>query len=215
MMAVLAIVFSGLFRFSIDHYAIYLLSALVLWQFFSQTTSAVMSELGWGGSLLTQIYVPPAVFAISALGTGLINLLLSLVPLALIAVATGVAVQPSWLFLPIPIVLIAMFALGIGLFLSRLAVFFGDVVEIYQVLLTAWMYLTPIIYPLEIIPEAYRAWFYLNPIYPLLEVFRTPIYAGTLPALDLVVAATLISSVTLLIGWWYFARNADEFAYRL
>ena len=214
MMVILTLVFSNLFRFSLEHYHVYLLSALIFWVFFSQTSTAVMSELLWGGSLLTHIYIPPGVFVLSALGTGLVNLLLSLVPLWVIMLLTGVQITAAVLFLPIPILFISMFTLGIGLVLSRLAVFFPDVLDMYQILLTAWLYLTPIIYPIDIVDEQYRWLFYVNPMYPLLQTFRAPLYLGQLPDLETLTSAALVSSVTLLIGWWYFTGKVDEFAYR-
>jgi ABC-2 type transport system permease protein len=215
MMIVLTLVFSNLFRISFEHYAVYVLSALILWNCFTQTTTTAMGDLVWGGGLLQRIYFPRTVFALSAVGTGLVNLLLALVPLALIMVVTGVSMQPALIFLPVPILLMAMFALGVGLAVSALAVYFVDVMDIYQIVLTAWMYLTPIIYPTDIIPERYRWLFNLNPMYHLLECFRAPIYAGTLPGLDRLSVAATVAIVALLGGWWFFTRKADEFAYRV
>src|SRR5439155_19436287 len=81
MMLVLTLVFSNLFRFSVQHYPVYMLSAQIMWTFFAQTTTAAMSNLIWGGSLLTRIYMPRTVFAVAAVGTGMVNLLLSMCPL--------------------------------------------------------------------------------------------------------------------------------------
>jgi ABC-2 type transport system permease protein len=215
MMLVLTFVFSEVFRFSTRHYAAYALAGLSLWNFFAQTTSGAMSELIWGGSLLNRIYVPRAIFAVSALGTSLVNLLLSLIPLFLIMLVTGAPVRPSILILPIPILLTAMFALGVALFLSRVAAYFADVLEMYQIVLTAWMYLTPVIYPKEIIPEHLKWLFNLNPMYHLIEVFRAPLYAGWFAGFKTLAAATIVSVLTLAFGWWYFSRKADELAYRI
>jgi ABC-2 type transport system permease protein len=217
MMLVLTGVFSGLFRFSLQfrYYAVYALAGLIFWNFFAQTTSHAMSELVWGGSLLNRIYVPRGIFAVTALGTGLVNLFLSLIPLLVIMIITGAPIRPSLLFLPIPILSISMFALGVSLILSRLAILFADVVEMYQILLTLWMYLTPIIYPKQIIPEKYRWLYNINPMYHLLELFRAPIWIGWLAGPKTAAAAILVSVVTLAFGWWFFTRKADELAYRI
>ncbi len=214
-MIILTLVFSNLFRVAIEHYSVYILSALVIWNFFSQTTTMAMSELVWGGGLFHRIYIPRTIFALSAVGTGIVNLIFALVPLAIIMLATGVPLSPTLTFLPIPILLTALFALGVGLLLSVLAAQFSDVVEVYQIVLTAWMYLTPIFYPLEIIPEQYRWLFNLNPMYHMLETFRLPIYAGTLPGLGRLFIAAFIAVVTLAIGWASFTKKVDEFAYRI
>lgn len=215
MMIVNTLVFSGLFKFAVEHYPVYVLSGLLIWNFVSQTTSAGMSELIWGGSLLNRIYVPRGIFAVSALGTGLVQLLLALVPLLLIVVVTGVPITPAILFLPAPILLAAMFALGLSLLLSAIAINFPDIVETWQVVLTAWMYLTPIIYPIEIIAEGDRWLFQLNPMYPLLQAFRAPLYAGELPDPGTLAYAVVVAVVSLAIGWLTFTRKTDEIAYRV
>jgi ABC-2 type transport system permease protein len=215
MMLVLTFVFSHVFRFSMTHYAAYALAGLLLWNFFAQTTVGAMSELVWGGSLLNRIYLPRTIFAFAALGTGLINLLLSLVPLFIIMLVTGVPLRPAALILPLPILLTSMFALGVGLFLSRLAVYFTDVLEMYQIVLTAWMYLTPVIYPKEIIPAHSRWLFNLNPMYHLLEIFRAPLYVGWFAGVKTMAAAAAAALLMLAFGWWYFVRKADEIAYRI
>ena len=215
MMLVLTFIFSNVFRFQLPHYATYALSGLALWNFFAQTTTGAMSELIWGSSLMHRIYLPRSIFAISALGTSLVNLVLTLVPLFLVMVITGTPLRPVLLILPLPILLTAMFALGVALVLSRVAAFFADVLEMYQILLMGWMYLTPIIYPKEIIPEHLRWLFNLNPLYHLIEIFRAPLLVGWLAGPNTVLASVVAAVVTLTFGWWYFSRKADELAYRI
>jgi ABC-2 type transport system permease protein len=112
-------------------------------------------------------------------------------------------------------ILLAAFALGIGLILSTLAIYFPDVSEMYQIILVAWMYLTPIIYPEEILPEAYRFWITnLNPMYHLIQVFRLPLYEGVFPGWVEIMIAGGISLITLTIGWLFFSKKADEFTYQ-
>ena len=217
MMIVLTLVFSQVFRFGgTQEYPVFVLSGLLAWTFFSQTTTAAMVNLVWGGGMLNRIYIPRASFALAAIGTGLVNIIISLVPLLLVMVVTGVPVHLSFLFLPVPILFLAAFSLGLGLLLSTVAVYFPDVKEMYQIVLTAWMYLTPIIYPVEVIPEAYRTLITtLNPMYHLVELFRIPILPGRFPTLEETLPAFLIALVTLVAGWWAFSQKADEIAYRI
>lgn len=212
---ILSIVFSELMKSTVSFFPVFLLAGVIFWNFFAQTTLAAMSDLVWGGSLMHHTYVPRAVFAMSALGTGLVNLLLSLPPLFLVMWLVGAPISPSLFFLPVPIVLIAMFALGVGLLLSTLAVYFNDVMEMYQILLSAWYFFTPIMYTMEIIPPERRWLLKFNPLYHLLAVFRTPIYAGDLAKPILLATAALIAVGTLLIGWWVFTSKSDQFAYRI
>jgi ABC-type polysaccharide/polyol phosphate export permease len=212
-MIVLTIVFSRLFG-STSGYPAYLLSGLIAWTFFSQTTTAAIHQSVWGGALMRRINVPYTVFSVSSIGTGVVNLVLSLVPLLLILLITKRPITWAVFFLPIPILFLTAFALGVGLMLSSLAVRFPDISEMYQIIIQAWMYLTPIMYPETIIPESYRNWvLYLNPMYYLINMFRAPLYEGSLPHLDIVLMGAAVSAITLLIGWIYFSHQADKFAY--
>ena len=214
-MVVLTLAFSSLFR-EIRAYPAYVLTGLIAWNFFAQTTTVAMSSIVWGGALLHRIYLPRTVFAISSVGAGVVNLVLSLLPLAVIMITTGVALRPTLLFVPLAILLLALFALGIGLMVSTLAVYFPDVAEMYQIVLLGWMYLTPVIYPEAIIPPHYRWWLLnLNPMYHLVTLFRLPLYGGTWPSLLRLAASATTAVAALAVGWFVFTRKADEFAYRI
>lgn len=213
-MLVMTIVFSQLFH-SVHGYPTYILGGLLAWNFFAQTTSSSMQQMIWGSALLHRIYMPRAVFAVSSIGTGLVNLILSFIPLIIIMFMTAIPLHLSLLFLPVSILLLAAFSLGIGLLLSTISIYFPDAAEMYQVTLIAWMYLTPIIYPAEIIPETYSYWlFHLNPMYYLIQIFRQPIYEGSLPSFPILAMGVGIASLTLIAGWVIFSYKADEFTYR-
>lgn len=214
-MIVLTIAFSQLFKATIIDYPVYILAGLIFWNFFAQTTTSAMQSLVWGGSLLKRIYIPRTMFAMSAAGNGLVNLGLAMIPLVLIMVGMGHPFRSALWFLPVAILLTAMFTLGVALFLSALAVFYVDVVDMYQIFLSAFFYLTPVMYPKEIFP-ANLVWFMnLNPLFHLLELFRRPIYLGVLPGPNTIAAATASAVVALAVGWWAFTLKEDEFAYRI
>lgn len=217
MMVVLTIAFSSIFRMETEFsYAAFVLTGMIIWNFFSQTTTASMVNLVWGGGLLHHIYVPRTSFALAAIMTGIVNFLFSLIPLLVVMVFTKVPLQPAILLFPIPLLLVAAFSLGLGLLISTLAVYFPDVVEMYNIAILGWMYLTPVIYPETILPDAYRVWVTsLNPMYYMVKLFRDVVYYGKLPATPDLLIATLIASVTLAIGWILFTRKAGEFSYRI
>jgi len=122
MMLVLTLAFSHIFRFNTDSYAAYVLSGLLAWTFFSQTTTAAMVNLVWGGGLLNRIYIPRASFALAAIGTGLVNLALALIPMLIVMLITRMPIHISLIFLPIPMLLLACFSLGVGLFTREIAI---------------------------------------------------------------------------------------------
>jgi ABC-2 type transport system permease protein len=217
MMVVLTLAFSQIFRFgNIQSYPAYVLSGLLSWTFFSQVTTAAMINLVWGGGMLHRIYLPRTSFALAAVGTGLVNIILSIVPLLLILVVTHVPLYPTLLWMPLPILLLSCFSLGVGLLLSTLAAFFPDVSEMYQILLTAWMYLTPIIYPEEVLPEKLRFLITtFNPVHHFVKLYRLSVYFGRTPTLNEILIPTGIALTFLVVGWLVFTSKADEFAYRV
>jgi ABC-2 type transport system permease protein len=196
-------------------YPAYILSGLIAWNFFAQSTNASMSGLVWGGSLIQRIYIPRTSFGISAIGTALVNFVISIVPLILVMLVTRTAIQVTVLFLPVSIFLLACFALGVGLILSTMAVYFPDVAEMYQILLLAWMYLTPIIYPENILPSNLHLIFDLNPMYYLIRLFRIPLLDGKIPTFEQILPAAICGIGVLIIGWIFFTAKSDEFAYRI
>lgn len=216
MMAVLTIAFSQVFRFDLPSYPAYVLSGLLVWNFFSQTTTASMVALVWGGGLFKRIYIPGVIFALSTMLTGLVNLTLALVPMLLIMIVSGNPVRLTIMFLPVPALLLVAFALGVALILSTVAVYFPDVAEMYQILLTAWMYLTPVIYPSSMLPDNLRILLrLLNPMYRILELFRLPLYDGRMPVWAEFWPSLVISLTVLIVGWVIFTSKSNEFAYRV
>ncbi len=216
MMLVLTIAFSKILRFDIPGYATFVLSGLMGWNFFAQTTTAAMVNLVWGGTLLKRIYIPRSSFALAAMGTGLVNLILSLVPLIIVMLVVGTPIRPTIFFLPIPMLLLVFFSMGVGLLISTWAIYFPDVAEMYQIVLAAWMYLTPIIYTEAMLPVQLRFWLQrLNPMFGIIQLFRLPIYDGRLPTWDEFWPSMIISITVLIIGWLVFSSKSDEFAYRV
>jgi ABC-type polysaccharide/polyol phosphate export permease len=214
MMIILSIVFSEVFRVTIEGYPGYVLSALIAWTFFSQTTSSAINALVWGGDLLQRIYIPRSTFALSAIGTGLVNLVFSMVPLIAVILAIGFPLHATLLLSPLAMIMLSMFSLGIGLLISTIGIYFADVVEMYQIILTAWFYVTPIIYPLDILPETVQAALQYNPTVHIINLFRDLVFYGTIPPAQNWLICLCISAGTLLVGWLVFTGKSDEFAYR-
>jgi ABC-type polysaccharide/polyol phosphate export permease len=214
-MIILTVVFSQLWNMG-GTYPAYIMTNLIAWNFFSQTTSAALNAMLWGSSLFQRIYLPRTSFVVATIGTGLVNTLLALVPLVVIFLVTGAPFRATMLLLPVPMLLLAAFALGISLILSTLVAFFPDVAEMYPILLTAWMYLTPIIYPEDLLAKALGGWLYrLNPLYWVIRVFRQVIFDGKVPTLAGWGIATGIALGTLLIGWILFTQKSNSFAYHV
>jgi ABC-2 type transport system permease protein len=212
MMLVLTFVFSHIFRTDVANFPVYALAGIVFWNFFSQAIVAAMNSLRGNAALLTKLPVPKAVFPIATVLAGVVNLICALVPLFLIMLLTGQPFSPSLVLLPLAIVLAGCMTLGAGLLLSPLAAFFTDTVEMVSILLTLLMYMTPVFYPVSILPPDLRWIVEANPIRWLLDMFRLPIYAGTMPSLTEIGIATLIALTVLAVGAAAFRATSHRIA---
>ncbi len=210
MMLVFHVVFSALFRFDLPNYPVYALAGILFWNFFQQSILSSMNSLRGNAQILQKLPVPKAVFPLATVLSGVINLGFALIPLLAMLLLTGHPLRPALLFLPAAVLLAALFTFGAGLLLSPLAVFFHDVVELVGVLLTAILYLTPVFYPKEIVPEHLRWLVRFNPVRSILEVFRDPIYQGEIPPLSHLTVAVVIALLACGVGAWTFRRSSDR-----
>jgi ABC-type polysaccharide/polyol phosphate export permease len=214
-MLVMALVYSALFKTRIEDFPVFLLVGIIIWTFFSQSTLQAMTELMYSGALIGRVYMPKSVFAVAAVGTGLVNLLLSLIPLSVLIVAAGRPINLSLVVLPYAITMLSIFSLGVGLFMSSYAVFFADLVTIYNFMLRLLMFLSGIFYYLDSLPVHLQWVVRINPIYHLIRLFRDPLFHGIVPRWEIVLYASLWAVFTLVIGFWIFTRRSDRIMYHL
>ncbi len=215
LMVILTIVFSTVFRFSLANYPIYLLCGLITYDFFNRSTTQMVAEITASQNLAQRIHLPRSAFALAAIISYQVSWLLAILPLAAIMLVLGHTFS-WWLWMvPVAMVLLGFFALGVGLVVATVAVFFHDFKLTYSILLTALFYATPIIYPIDIVPDHLAFLFKLNPLYHLIELFRAPIYLGQPAAATSWVFAAVSSFLAAALGWWMFTRWRTEFEYRI
>ncbi len=215
MTVVYTIVFSTIFRFGTKDFIIYFLSAFLVWNFFAQTTGDSCQCILASGTLMKKVYIPKTTFVLSSVVSNLINLGFAMIPLMGLLMIFGKGVNLSILYIGPALILVTWFTLGVSFIVSALSVFFHDFGEMYRVLLTPWMFLTPIMYPMEIIPPKYAGLFHLNPMYHLVRCFRDPVYYGTAPEVTTLLFSILISAGALIIGYIVFKRLEDLFIYHV
>lgn len=213
LMLVLTVVFSTIMNVSIPHYAIFLLSVLLPWTFFSQSLSYAAESIVGNADLIKKVRVAKLVFPIAAVVSNMINLLLSFIPLVMIVIAMRHPFYWTWLYLPIPLLALTIFTLGATFFFAAANVYYRDVAHILQIVIQVWFYLTPIIYEITIFPARYRWIFKLNPVIFVLNGFRLSVYYGKLPELWSVFASFLCGLVALVIGFAIFRKHQDEFVF--
>lgn len=207
MMLVQYVVFSTIFRYQIDYYAIYLLCGIVTFNYFSEATNQSLGSILWNSSLITKVYLPKYIFPISKVLSCGINFCVSLIPLFILAICSGLYPTWSWLLLPLAALFLVVFLIGMGLILSVLMVFFRDIQFLWGVLLTAWMYATPIFYPADIIPEEFSFIQTFNPVYHIINFIRIIIINGISPELSTYITCMISSVGVLAVGWIFYNRT--------
>jgi ABC-type polysaccharide/polyol phosphate export permease len=215
MMVILTVVFSAFMRLGIDHYAVFLLVAILPWTFFSQALSYAVESIVGNGELLKKLYIQKSVFPIAAVLANLINFLLSLIPLIFLLLVLRFPFHWTWLYLPLPMICLITFTLGFGFLCAAINVFFRDVAHIVQIVLSGWFYCSPIIYSLDFIPKKYYFFFRLNPMVYILNGFRMSIYYGMLPTIQSAAMSLACGLGFLVFGYLVFRRYQDSFVYYL
>jgi len=199
----------------VENYAVYLIAGRTLFEFNSTATKGAMRSILGNGALMKKTYIPKYIFPLAKVTSSLIDSVFSMGALAIVMIFTGAKI--SWHILLVPIVLlqIYLFSLGLGFFLSSVNVFFRDVQYIYHAVTTAWMYATPLFYDLETIaassPNAAYVIRNFNPLYYYIEAFRNLVYQGIMPDAGRMAIGWAIALVTLIVGVWCFKKNQDKF----
>lgn len=211
-MIVMTVVFSTLFKRDIENFPVYLLSGQVMFSFMTNSTNQGMRSILGSSALLKKVYVPKYIFTLAKVTSCLVDFVLSLGALALVMIFTGVHPTKYLLLTPFILFQLYIFCVGVGLFLAQATVFFRDIQYIYSVITTAWMYLTPIFYPVDILPP-WLLYFIkrCNPMYCYIAEFRSVILYGWMPAGHLWLYGSLAAFLSLLIGMISFLRSQSRF----
>ena len=214
-MAVMAIVFSNVFKFSTPgvSYLAYLLSGLVMFNYFSEASNLAMSSVVANFSLLNKIYIPKYIFPLSKCLFVGINFLLTLIPLYVVLFATGTGVNIYHIFLPYAYLCLFMFTLGMGFILSAVSVFLRDMFYIYGIVIMMWTYLTPIMYDISTISPTLQPFLKLNPLYHYINFAREIILYGRIPQPFTWLTCIASAVIVLIIGVVVFKKTQDKFIY--
>lgn len=214
-MAVLSLIFSQLFRRSIENYPIYYLTGYILWQTFTGATNAAMTTLADNKMLLLKVKFPMELFVLTRVYTALINLGYSLVAYAIMLAVFRIPLHWSMLFSLVVIAFLFLFTLGVSDVLAAAYVFFGDVKHLYSVLLTLWMYCSAIFYPVEQLQGAIRTVIEINPLFLYIHTMRKAVMHGQLPNGMELLQMFLWSTGMFWIGQRIFKKSKNEIMLKL
>jgi lipopolysaccharide transport system permease protein len=192
-------------------YPIFVFAGLLPWTFFSTAVSASSQSLIGSGQLVTKVYFPRLIIPLSAMGAGVVDLLISTIILLLMMLWYGIGWSSNLLAAPLLLAVVLFTALGVGTLLSALTVAYRDFTHLTPFLIQIWMYLTPIIFPVSIVPERWQWLLYLNPLTGVVEGFRSAFLDKPFDFTGLLISI-LIGLVMLIAGVAYFERVERRFA---
>ncbi len=215
MMGVLSMIFSQLFRRSIDNFPIYYLTGYILWQMFTGSTNAAMTTLADNSALLIKVKLPLEVFVLARVYTALVNLGYSAAAYAVMLLVFRVGPNGAMLFSPVIILLLLLFSLGISFILAAAYVFFGDVKHLYSVLLTVWMYCSGIFYPVDRMERIIRTAIELNPVYCYIDALRGVVMYGVMPSAQAVFYMAVWAFLMCGTGYYIFRGNKNRIMQRI
>lgn len=210
-MSVQYLVFSNLFSFDIAYYPVYLLTGIVMFNFFSECCSMALTSIVGNANLITKVYMPKYIYPLTRTISSGINLLISMVPLMAIMLLNGLLPTKAFVLTLFPLLCLMIFSLGIGMLLASSMVFFRDTQFLWGVLIMIWMYLTPIFYSTDILPDNLIPVLECNPLYHFLAFFRTCILEGISPEPVVYVQCFVMAVAALAVGSLVFKKTQDKF----
>lgn len=213
MLTVFTIIFSTIMRMGIENYGMFLFVALLPWLFFANSIQSCTMAIIANGGLVRKIYFPIEILPLSVVLGNLVNYLLGL--LIMVPALYFFKLQLTWVVVYFPLVLLVQFllTLSFSILLSGLNVYFRDLEHIIGILMMAWFYLTPVIYPVSLVPKAYLGLFYLNPVTPLILAYRDIFFYGKAPelaSLGLVAVFSLVFLGVAITVFKYLKRGFAE-----
>ena len=211
-LVVYSIVFSTIMRMNVEHYPMFLFVVLLPWIFFASTTQEAANLIVSNSNIIKKVYFPREILPLASATAGLVNLGLSF-PIAFIALLFS-HIPLTWSILALPLVMGIefVFTLGVSLVLAAVNVYFRDVEHIWGIVMMAWFYLTPIVYPLNVAPAKYLKYLFLNPMVTLMEAYRDILYYGVFPYFPGLGMFALMSFLVFIFGYLVFKRLSRGFA---
>lgn len=211
MMLVQYFVFSTIFKSDVPNFAAYLIVGTVMFNFFTEACGMALTSIIGNAGLITKVYMPKYIYPLTRVMSSVVNLAISLIPMLIVCVITGVQIQKSAILMLYFLVCLMVFSLGLGLLLSASMVFFRDTQFLWGVFSMMWMYATPVFYPETIIPAEAKFMHTFNPLYYYLKNARLCILDGLSPEPVVYVQCMAMALGMLVVGALIFRKSQDRF----
>jgi lipopolysaccharide transport system permease protein len=214
-MLIFTVIFGRLAKIPSDGvpYSVFTLAALIPWMYFSNAFSAASSSLVTSANLITKVYFPRLIIPLVSVLSGLVNFAVSCVVLALMM--AWYHVSPSLIALPmIPVLILLtiLTATGVGCWLAAIYIQYRDVRHIVPFIVQIWMYVSPVVYPLSLVPERYRTLYALNPMAGIIQTFRVVLLRTGHVPWDTLGVSTIVAVLLFVSGSLYYRRTEHLFA---
>lgn len=193
-------------------YSIFLFVALLPWTLFANSLASASASLVGAGSLISKIYFPRTILVISTIFAKIVDFLFASTVLIIYMIIYHIPINTNilWIF---PIFFIQqIFTIGLSLFFAAANLLYRDIQYLLSMILLLWMYVTPVIFPADMVPEKYRFVFQLNPMAVIINAYRQVILGGGVPKYSSLIIATSVSFIFLLLGLSYFKSREKIFA---
>lgn len=206
-------VFQFIMRTGIEQFSVYLISGMIPWIFFSTALSGGTMCIKNQSEMVKKIYFPREVLPISFVTSAFVNMLFCFIMIFLVIAVSGRGFNPvALLFLPLVMIIEYIMALGFTFIVSGLTVYFRDMEHIVGVIMMAWIYLTPIMYSVEMVPEKLRNVYYINPMTPVIQGYQEILYYEQIPQMRTLLLSGVFGIVILLVGAVAFKHMERNFA---
>ncbi len=212
---VIYLVFSIFMRYPLENYAIYLLIGILIWNYFAEATLIGIQSLETKRNLITKLYFPLSLIIISSTISSTITLILNLIILIVFLIIAKIQITFISLFFLIYILELYLIVAGITFLLTTMYTYFHDIKHIWEILLQIGFWLTPIIYPIKIVPYIYHQLIFLNPLARIIEYSRDIIINQHIPSLHLNIVILLMTLTIFFSGYIIFNKNEKKIAERL
>ncbi|HCW53385.1 MAG TPA: ABC transporter [Clostridium sp.] len=210
-MSIQYIVFSTLFKSDIPNFPVYLLSGIVVFNFFTESCGIGLMSIVGNASLITKVYVPKYIYPVSRVLSSTINLVLSLIPLFMVMLITKTPINSSIILIIFALLCVIIFSIGMTFILSALMVFFRDTQFLWNVVILLWTYATPLFYPETILPQKFSIILKVNPMYYFIKFIRVVILDGVSPEPMMYLQCIISAFFMLSVGCFVFKKTQDKF----
>ena len=215
MLAVYAFVFPYILRVNVDNYTIFMIVALIPWNFFTTAIQSGTGSVVANGNILKKVYFPREIIPISITTSQLVNFLITCIIMAVFIIFSGVGFSVHVLLFPLLVLIQYILILGLTFILSALTVFVRDIDHFVSVILMLGFYATPIVYQGEMLPKKFQIFLKLNPMAQLVEAYRSILYYHRMPDMTMLIIWGLGSVAILVIGYLIFKKLEKSFVEEL